>query len=209
MDILSIPPELQAVPHWVVWKAGPVKPNDKFDKVPVHPGTGRNLKGDLLPQCMTFDEALAAYKSGRFSGIGFCHRNSPFVFGDLDGVVEDGRVADWAIEDIGRLGTYCEISPSGRGLRWVAIGTKPGPETNNRDQGCELYDGDTKHPFVTITGDALPGFDIVRADIQPEVDAWYWKRIAKSRATTTAPAPEEDAADLGGRHVRLPVPLRG
>jgi len=191
IDIQKIPPELREVPHWVVWKAGPVKPDGKFDKVPVHPETGRNLKGDLLPQCMGFSEAVAAYETDRFSGIGFCHRDSPFVFGDLDGVVEDGRIADWAREDIEKLGTYCEISPSGRGLRWVALGKKPGTETNNKAMGCELYDGDTRHPFVTITGNAVSGFERVRDDIQPEVSAWYWKRIAKSRTAAATPAPKE------------------
>ena len=192
IDIENLPPELKAVPHWVVWQAGPVKPNGKFDKVPVHHKARYNLKGELLPKCITFDEAVAAYETGRFSGIGFCHRNSPFIFGDIDGVVdEDGRITDWAGQDIAQLDTYTEISPSGRGLRWIAIGRKPGPDTNNRDQGCELYDGDTVHPFLTITGNALPGFDTVRADIQPVVDAWYWKRIAKTTTTTAATAPEE------------------
>lgn len=186
----EIPPELQAVPHWLVWKAGPVKPNLKFDKIPVHPETEQNLTGEILAQTITFDEAVAAYKSGRFSGLGFYPKNTEFVIGDIDGVVEDGRIADWAIEDVGRLGTYTEISPSGRGLRWIAIGRKPGPETNNRDQHCEMYDKDSKQ-FLTVTGHVLPAFDIIRDDIQHEVDAWYTRRIAKSRTTTTTPAPEE------------------
>ena len=192
VDIAGIPTELKAVPHWVVWKAGPVKPDGKFDKVPVHPRTGRNLSGEILPQTITFDEAAAAYETGRFSGIGFCHRNSPFVFGDIDRVVgQDGRITDWAWQDILQLGTYCEISPSGTGLRWIAVGRKPGPDKNNRAQGCELYDGDTVHPFLTITGDTLPGFDTIRDDIQPAVDAWYWRRIAKTTTGTTTTAPVE------------------
>lgn len=181
----TIPPELKEVPHWVVWKAGPVKHNGKFDKVPVHHKTGSNLTGEILPQCITFGEAVAAYQTGGFSGLGFYPKNTEFVIGDIDGVVgEDGHIADWAIEDVDRLGTYCEVSPSGRGLRWVAIGRKPGPETNNQAQGCEMYYKDNKQ-FLTITGHVLPGFDIIRADIQPAVNAWYWSRVAKSRTTTT------------------------
>lgn len=175
----GIPAELRQEARWVVWKAGPLKPTGKFDKIPVSPATGQNLTGDVSSQGMTFDKAVAALSTGRFSGLGFHPKGSPFVIGDIDRVVEpDGSIAPWALEDIGGLATYCEVSPSGTGLRWIAIGTKPGPETNNR--GCELYDSTSKQ-FLTITGRSIAGFGEIRSDIQPQVNAWYFKRISKGR----------------------------
>ena len=188
----TIPPELKAVPHWLVWQAGPVKPDGKFAKIPVHHKTGRYLKGEILEQCVSYEEALAAYQTGKFAGLGFYPKGTEFVIGDIDGVVgEEDHIANWARADIKNLATYVEFSPSGTGLRWIATGSKPGPDTINREQGCELY-GTDDNRFLTITGHVLPGFDIIRADIQPAVDAWYWRRISKRKKDTVVVAVVEE-----------------
>lgn len=198
----NIPLALRQEPRWLVWKAGPVKPDGKFGKVPVDPATGHNLTGDVSSQCMTFDKAVAALSTGHFSGLGFHPKGSRFIVGDIDRVVgASGSIAPWALEDIGGLATYCEVSPSGTGLRWVAEGTKPGPKTNNHAQGCELYDGSSSQ-FLTITGDVLPGFDLIREDAQAEVNAWYWRRIAKGPATAKAAQAEGPGNSLTAEEVK-------
>lgn len=185
-----IPPELKAVPHWLVWKGK--QKDGKFAKIPVHHKTGRNLKGEILPQCISYAEALAAYQTGDFSGLGFYPKGTEFVIGDIDGVVgEEGHIADWARADIEKLATYVEFSPSRTGLRWIAIGRKPSLDTINREQGCELY-GTDDNRFLTITGHVLPGFDIIRADIQPAVDAWYWRRISERKKAKVVVAVAEE-----------------
>lgn len=192
----NIPAALKAEPRWLVWKAGPVKPDGKFDKIPADPATGNNLTGGVSGKTMSFDQAVAALGTGRFSGLGFHPKGSRFVIGDLDRVISPDRsITPWAWEDVVALGTYCEVSPSGTGLRWIAVGNKPGPEQNNREQGCELYDGGSSQ-FLTITGVVMPGFDEIREDIQPKIDAWYHKRIAKGPAASKAAQAEGPGNNL-------------
>lgn len=198
----KIPAVLKAEPRWIVWKAGPVKPDGKFDKIPADPATGRNLTGDVSGKTMSFDQAVAALGTGWFSGLGFYPKGSHFVLGDLDRVIgPDRQIAPWAWEDVAALGTYCEVSPSGTGLRWIAAGAKPGPEQNNREQGCELYDGGSSQ-FLTITGVVLPGLDEVRDDIQPKIDVWYQKRIAKGVAAPKAVQAEGPGNSLSAEDIQ-------
>jgi hypothetical protein len=61
---------LKAIDRWIVWRAGPVKENGKFDKVSCSPATGRNINGQAPRNWLTYEDALAAYDKGKSDGIG-------------------------------------------------------------------------------------------------------------------------------------------
>jgi putative DNA primase/helicase len=145
----NISEELRRRPQWVVWKLE--KRNDKPTKVPyIAQGVGRASSTDLMTWC-TFDEAIQALKTGRYSGIGFVFCSAdPFVGVDLDGCrdPETGSIEEWAqkiidsFEDVVLL----EASPSGCGVHLITRGTcKDGINTKS----VEVYGQDR---FFTVTG---------------------------------------------------------
>lgn len=66
----NIPSLLKTINRWIVWRAGPLKSNGKFDKIPVDPATGKNVNGLASANWLSFDTALAAHRSGKGDGIG-------------------------------------------------------------------------------------------------------------------------------------------
>jgi primase-polymerase (primpol)-like protein len=61
---------LDTIPRWVVSRAGLLKPNGKFDKVPCCPVTGRNINAQDPTNWLSFETAFAAYDHGKANGIG-------------------------------------------------------------------------------------------------------------------------------------------
>jgi primase-polymerase (primpol)-like protein len=81
--------------------------------------------------------------------------DDPFLFLDLDHVLKDGKLCDWAEELIAELpATYIEISPSGDGLHMLyKLHDIPDLKTNKRkfDDGTVLEVYFNKRYF-TLTG---------------------------------------------------------
>lgn len=66
---------------------------------------------------------LTTEHGANFSGIGFCLQGSGLAGVDFDDVLyEGGDVAFWADQLIAELNTYCEISPSGKGIKSFVFG---------------------------------------------------------------------------------------
>src|SRR5215208_7969845 len=81
----NIPEELRQRPQWVVWKLEKRPGDDKPTKIPyIAGGVGRAKSTDLMTW-RTFEEALQALGTGRYSGVGFVSCSAdPFVGVDLD-----------------------------------------------------------------------------------------------------------------------------
>jgi len=135
---------------WVIWKREPKKDDGKFSKVPYYVSGGKRFgkqgSAEDLAKLSTFAEAVAAAPENG-GGIGIALIASEgLVILDCDNVVNaEGKVADWAREVC--EGTYCEWSPSGKGLRaifWGEAGDK-----KNHKRGFEVFHASG---FVTITG---------------------------------------------------------
>ena len=175
----NIPGELKAMARWSPWRAQWNEKRGKWDKIP---GNGRST---AKPETwLTFEAAqaeLQAYPAGFFAGLGFVVTGLPeFTFIDLDKCIDEaGAFSARAIEIIAAVGSYTEISPSGRGLRIVARG--PAPEDwNNHDLGVEVYAGHGAR-FLTITGDACSDGVAIR-DITEATQADLRSRYGKSAA---------------------------
>ncbi|MDP2815635.1 MAG: hypothetical protein Q8O19_03035 [Rectinemataceae bacterium] len=131
--IKNIPQELRALPSWVVYKLEPRKEKDgrvKMGKPPANPTTGRNVSPNSPESFITFDRAVSALranKPGNLAGIGLAMvKGSGLVGIDLDDALNpDGSPLPWASAILDRVPGYCEVSPSGRGLRVFGRGTLP------------------------------------------------------------------------------------
>ncbi len=175
----NIPDELKAMPRWSPWRAQWSEKRGKWDKIP---GNGRST---AKPETwLSFDAAqaeLQANPAGFFTGLGFVVTALPeFTFIDIDNCIDEaGAFSARAVEIIAAVGSYTEISPSGRGLRIVARGASPEDWTNH-DLGVEVYAGHAAR-FLTITGDAC-GDGVAIRDITADTQADLRSRYGKSSA---------------------------
>lgn len=195
----QIPGELQALDQWVmwryVWKEGkPDKPG-KWDKPPLM-ASGYSAKSTDPLTWTTFKTATSAYLRGlelhvdnrqHFDGIGFVPRfddeaELQIVFGDLDKCrdKDTGAISTNALQDLESINSYCEPSPSGTGLRFVAYGAPPFPSGKaGRKKGhIELYQGGH---YLTITGQRLPDFPASIEKRTDELNAFYEKHFGKHK----------------------------
>lgn len=158
----NVPTVLREIDSWLVWKlvkSANAKGETVWLKVPYYAdGTKRRgITGSEadLSKLVSFRDAIKAYKSGAYAGIGFAPMaEHPITILDLDKCIdENGRYSEFA-EEVVESGTYVERSPSGRGLRAVYSGGSicPGEKKNDfleNGERVEIYCG---RAFVTITG---------------------------------------------------------
>jgi putative DNA primase/helicase len=139
----SISEELRVRPQWVVWRAV----GDKPDKVPYSARIGRKASSTDLLTWSTFQDALEAYESGEYAGVGFVFSSAdPYTGIDLDDCVDaDGEIALWALEIARYFDSYTELSASGSGLHIIVRGEVP----NRRKDEVEVY---SSKRFFTVTG---------------------------------------------------------
>lgn len=181
----NIPAELRAKPQWVVWRYEERK--DKkgevdWTKIP-YTSAGTSASSTDPATWSTFEAVRAAYERGGWDGVGLIHLPDDNLTGcDWDKVRDPaaGEVTDRAADEIRRLGTYAEVSPSGRGVRAYARGMKPGRKANRN--GFEMYDGLTAEMkpggrFLTVTGHRLDGAPATINDRQGVIDELYRERL--------------------------------
>lgn len=191
----NAPEELKALPQWVAW--GRVERDGESTKAPLRADGGGFARTNDPSTWSTFAEADACARRDpeRYEGPGFVFTaDDPFVGIDLDGCLEDGRVAEWAKPWLEKFaGCYAEASPSGRGVKLWARGKLPGPGGMRRvgddaHTAIEVYD---RGRFFAVTGDVLrrPSGEI--PDRQGAIDELYeWVKARRSeRAEVEAVGP--------------------
>ncbi len=150
--IENIPDGLKTQP-FAVWIAEPRagKPG-KYNKAPRSPETGHKIGTNKPHLFGTYDQAVAAYETGKYTGIGVLLTGDGLIGVDIDDVdqtfADRPEVKAW-VHDAIKADAYCETSPSGTGLRLFMLGD-PLPDTVMRKHGhLEIYD-DVR--FLTVTG---------------------------------------------------------
>lgn len=140
------------------WNLKP-RPNNKPAKVPLNE-RGQALSVTSPERWLSYEDAKAAYISGKFNGIGVLMNGLPDWVGlDLDAVLNsEGHVVEGAVDivsDLLDIGGYVEVSPSGTGLRVFIQATKPEglPEkvTAKGAHSLEIYDSRSAR-YLTLTG---------------------------------------------------------
>ncbi len=120
VDYDGIPERLRRPHQWIMWRA--VERDGRFTKVPCQVN-GKAAKVDDSATWSPFDFCCETLDlGGGFTGVGFVFtRDDGLVGVDLDACINaDGTLSDWAAEIVERFATYCEISPSGTGLKLFA-----------------------------------------------------------------------------------------
>ncbi len=174
VNVNGIPGELRQRRQWVLWKT--ILRKDEKAKVP-YQVWGTEAKANDQATWDSFEAIEQASSSGKWDGIGYVFAaDDPYVGIDLDGCLdpESGAIAPWAQPVIGKLSTYCEVSPSGSGVKLWIRGKSPFATGKNKkleeesmggkSAGIEIYDHGR---FFCMTGQCLSGTpaSIERRDI--------------------------------------------
>lgn len=176
VNVSAIPDELRGLRQWIVWT--------QPDKVPFCPRTGEPAKSTDPATWGSLDDALAAMAFGdaRYAGVGFVFTDDdPYCGIDLDDCLDSNGVPyPSALRLVTALASYTEVSPSGRGLKVIVKGKKPGVRCKRPNlkwaEGAigqvEMYDTER---YFTITGAVIPDAPVEIASRQAEVDQVYAK----------------------------------
>ena len=105
----------------------------------------------------SFQDAVRAYEAKGFDGIGIIIPEG-FVGVDLDDSVDEGKITEQAKMIRAMLPTYCEASPSGTGIKFIAAGhLSPQLKKVCHSKSIELYDGGDTNRYFTLTGNVIEG----------------------------------------------------
>jgi hypothetical protein len=137
---MTMPPELRNRDAWLVWRSR---------KVPINPRTGQPASPTDSSTWGSFDEALAALRSGDYSGLGIVFNGDGLAGVDLDNCLdpETGEIQPWATSIINDFASYTEFSPSGTGAHIIF---KSDFEHTGLNRGnIEIY---SRGRYFTFTG---------------------------------------------------------
>jgi putative DNA primase/helicase len=195
----AIPAELRGRRQWVCWRYG-VK-DGRWTKIPRRAAGNANASTTDPATWSTFEAAADAYRHRgklvpthprHLDGIGFVFApDDPYVGLDFDHCLDDqGNVHAWAAPFLERLVTYAEVSPSGCGIKLVAIGALPGPGSKvngfgaDRTGAIETYD---RGRYFTITGWRVPAAPDAPVDLS-ETIAEMHRELFPPKARTSKPS---------------------
>src|SRR5579883_768255 len=176
LHLHAIPFELRQRRQWVAWRYD--ERDGKPTKVPISLRAGGYADTTNPTTWATFDEAVKRMQDVKLPGVGYVFAaDDPFCGVDFDDcIVDDGTIAPLVQDWLRRLGTYAEVSPSGRGVKAIGRAKLPGDRhklTDARAWGCkqiEMYD---RARFFTLTGQRLDGLPDQITECQDAIDALY------------------------------------
>jgi len=154
MTPLAVPDDLSELDQWLLWR------HERGTKVP-YDTTGRPASSTDPSTWCSYDKAREVWRRNpqRWAGVGFVFNEwDPFVGLDLDDSLDDhGSPKPWVRGIVERFSdTYCEISPSGRGLKIFCRGGLPANlgKVIVGDGGIEMY---SRARYFTVTGRRFRG----------------------------------------------------
>ena len=191
-----VPDELRRLRRWVVWKLQRRKGSEKPTKVPYRATLGGHVPASSTnPNTWSsYTHAVFVAQRGDFDGVGFVFAGDGIVGVDLDGARDPktGVLAEWAREIVDRLGSFTEVSPSGKGVHIFLHGKIPG--ARRRKGPVEVYEKDR---YFTFTGRIVPGAPMTIARDNGALE-WLYRTHLEPPADTRRPqrpAPSYDRAD--------------
>jgi primase-polymerase (primpol)-like protein len=139
--------------QWVTWKYVWKAEKKKWDKPPHSAHTGKPASINNPDDLGTFDEAAETAARLGMEGVGYVLQPDDDVTGgDLDDcIIDTGTFTPLAAEVLGYRETYAETSPSGEGIRWLALG-KPKKNLKDDTLGVEIYGWGR---YLTVTANQI------------------------------------------------------
>ena len=152
----NIPAMLKSRPNWVVWGIRDSPPKSPFNPASLLAGRSAPAKAGVRDTWSGYQNAVLCVKRGLARGIGYEFDGDGLYGVDLDHVIgESGALTPSALEIVGKLSSYTEVSPSGTGLHIFALA--PGANITRhrkKDYFLEIY-GEGR--YFTVTGDIYGG----------------------------------------------------
>ena len=155
----NIPPELAARQQWLLWKFEAKEGQTKPAKMPYYVSGGRRSGGQGeerdRQRLATLAVARRAYERGGWSGVGFGFLPDDGLIGiDIDGAIDPatGVATERCANIIKACASYTELSPSGKGVHIICLGTTVVNKSN--DIGLEIFSG---KQYFTFTGALFAG----------------------------------------------------
>jgi primase-polymerase (primpol)-like protein len=199
----AIPAVLKQLLQWGAWRfeksVDETTGEIEWDKIPRNAVAGYRASSTNPRTWSTFDAAIEAYERGGYAGLAFFLRTGGGLVGiDLDKCrnAVTGVIEPWALGIVGRLQTYTELSPSGRGLHSFLWGELP--PRDRREGHFECY---SSARCLTITGHRLDGTPATVEHRQAELlqvhAEIFAARIAKREAASSRPTQTVQPCSLG------------
>ena len=180
-----VPHELRQRRRWVMWKG---------TKVPHTPESGRKASVTDPTRWGSFADAVKAYRSGQWDGIGIVlEAGDELVAFDFDKCRDPltGELDASVHAELVALGTYAEISPSGTGVHAFILGTLPAWWDGTRPAPRrEIY---TQGRYLTVTGHVLEEFSDTIARDEGQLEQWCRRYQQPPTPVPTPPAPRSIA----------------
>jgi len=170
----TIPACLRQRPQWVCWRY--IERDGKPTKCPFDAKTGAMADSTDPGTWNAFDDAVAAWQgNNQYEGVGFVFAaDDPFCGVDLDDCIDaaTGEMKPWGQRVVAALDSYCEISPSGGGVKVFLEASKPGERCRKayEDGEIEMYD---QGRFFTVTGRRLKSASAQVESRQAALDQLY------------------------------------
>lgn len=182
------------------WRYEPCKNSDKLANVPYDPRTGVCANTADPDTFASFEVAERALETGAYNGIGVLITSNLAAI-DIDHCIDgNGQLSPLAEDIVKCIGSYTEISPSGRGIRIMLLTPdnftfdKNRYYINNQNSGLEVYTADATVKYVTITGWALTSGVSLKVR-GPELKAVLEKYMVRPQPQAPAPAAPPVSAD--------------
>lgn len=147
--------QLAKYPQWVAWLYQQDEKGN-LKKPPINPNNGDMARPNDPKTWGTWEQAVDCAKINDLDGIGFMfHPESMAIVGiDIDDCIDEaGELSKFARETVESIPGYWEISPSGKGLHALVLGTLPEGRRKHPKLGFEMYERDR---YFTVTGNQLP-----------------------------------------------------
>jgi primase-polymerase (primpol)-like protein len=199
-EVAGIDPELRAQRVWICWHWRWLEAEQKWDKPPVDAVAGFLIDATNPALWLEFEQARAMARQYGHDGIGFALgsklRRLGYVGVDVDKCIgDDGEISPEAMWIVEALESYTEITPSGKGLRVLIKGAKPGTRCKHTKKKIEIYQQDR---FFTVTGKHLYGTPTTINERSEELAALYRWLFDKDQPTSqqeteSEPLPSGDA----------------
>ncbi|MFL6448519.1 MAG: DUF3987 domain-containing protein [Bryobacteraceae bacterium] len=196
-----VPAELRELDQFVLWRYEIV--DGRLTKVPKQ-ANGRSASTTNSKTWCSFEEARRAYNArpGYFSGIGFVFREEDGIVGiDLDDCLDEtGELKGWAHPIWASFpNTYCEISPSHKGVKIFAKARLEGrgKHLEGGDHAIEMYN---QGRYFTLTALVFKDAPSRLEEHQAAVDA-LWDIVSRPRRAKPSERADKpsDIADNGDK----------
>jgi putative DNA primase/helicase len=186
----NIPSKLKTQKNWVVWGIRGSPEKSPFNPESLLCGRLAPAKAGIKETWGSYENAVKCVRKGLALGIGYEFDGSLYGV-DLDNVIDDkGALMPQAKEIVGKLDSYTEISPSGKGLHIYVFAHDADTKRHRTKEGfLEIYN---EGRYFTVTGNVYGSRNTIEnrsQELQSIHDEFLFREKSKDLITKLAYIP--------------------